>query len=57
VTAAVIPILFGPTFEIHPIHELGIGLNAKFGPAIQVAGGATNVVFGMRLGANINYHF
>jgi len=37
--------LFGPAFEYHVDRDLTIGLNTRFGPIIETAGGATRFGF------------
>ena len=37
--------LFGPAFEYHVDRELTLGLNTRFGPIIETAGGTTHFGF------------
>jgi hypothetical protein len=41
--------LFGPAFEYHVDRELTIGLNTRFGPMIETAGGGTQFGFIVQL--------
>lgn len=55
-TALVWPLLFGPVIEFHPIPELALTADLKFGPHIN-SNPANNVNFGARMLVGVAYHF
>lgn len=50
------PLLFGPIIEFHPIPEVAITADLKFGPHIN-SNPANNVHFGARMLVGAAYHF
>ena len=51
------PILFGPVYEIHPIDNLAVTAELKFGPSIRVFNSFTDVSFGLKLAVGVAYRF